>query len=809
MVSLASMLRDYREAGALNSLIAIWGFVGEGIFLTKSGHLGIAYQLRGPDPEGLTYGQRRSVVHHFEAALRLLDERNRVYQYVIKRTVDPFVAPECRRPVAREALRRRADQLNAVRRGMFLVEQYLILVFEPPTPLRRVVANATGFAELFRRIRTSLSTDRSCAVLEAALDTAIVTLQQKATAVEVQLADVGLRRLGSDDTYRFFRQLVNYDDVARIAPARAPETHLDYFIADSAVECHRDHLMVGQQTVRVLSMKEPPSQTTSNLLDALVSLPAQFIACLEWQRCETDRIRRDIQSRRRHFFNKRVSLVNYVSSDTRPEEMLVDDSAGATVHQLGDALTEIEVQGHFFGMCSLTVVLHGDDRRAIQSAAAEVRKVLAAHDGRMFEESYNLLNAWLSVLPGNGGFNLRRLALLETNAADLSFLFSQDVGTPRSSHLDRPALAVFETPSQQPYYYNLHVDDVGHTLVLGATGSGKSFLLNFLITHLQQYDPLTVVLDLGHSYRKLATLLEGGYLELGLRQQGVSLNPFDLDKPSPEQLHFLHVFTRVLLEGEDGYRLSEIEDRETYEAIENLFVLDQSQRRLFTLASLLPHRLGTRLHRWVEGGRYGAMFDNDRDTLVMERLQFFDLESMRDFPMLLDPLLLYVLHRFNVRLHDPAEIGRLKVCVMDEAWTPIEHPLVQKYVRTGLKTWRKWNAALVMGTPSIEDFAAAKLMRAVVEGCPTRLLLANPAMDRGEYRDLLQMNEIELDLLAALLPRHQVLLKRSRSAKVLNLRVDPKSYWIYTNTPIDNERVAATFRDHGFAEGLDRLAASA
>ena len=68
--------------------------------------------------------------------------------------------------------------------------------------------------------------------------------------------------------------------------------------------------------------------------------------------------------RRRHFFNKRVSIVNYVSPETRPEEMLVDDSASATVRQLGDALTELEVNGHFFGTCSLTLVLHGDGPRA-------------------------------------------------------------------------------------------------------------------------------------------------------------------------------------------------------------------------------------------------------------------------------------------------------------------------------------------------------------------------------------------------------------------------------------------------------------
>ena len=240
-------------------------------------------------------------------------------------------------------------------------------------------------------------------------------------------------------------------------------------------------------------------------------------------------------------------------------------------------------------------------------------KVLAAHDGAFFDETYNLLNAWLSIVPGNGAHNLRRLALLETHAADLSFLFGVDQGQAGSPLLPAP-LATFETPHHTPFAYHLHVQDVGHTLVLGATGSGKSFLLNFLVTNAQQYDPFTIVLDLGHSYRKLAALLHGGYVELGLRQRDVSINPFCLE-PTPEHLHFLHGFVRVLLEGEDGYRLSELEDREVYEAVENLYVLDRSQRRLFTLANLLPRALTARLQKWVEGGRYADLFDHVEDTL--------------------------------------------------------------------------------------------------------------------------------------------------------------------------------------------------
>src|SRR4029450_8879150 len=146
-------------------------------------------------------------------------------------------------------------------------------------------------------------------------------------------------------------------------------------------------------------------------------------------------------------------------------------------------------------------------RREIQHQTAEALKEMAVHDGSLFEETYNLLNGWLAIVTGNGAKNLRRLALLETNAPHLSFLFTLDHGEPISPPLRREALAVFETPHRTPYAFNLHVQDVGHTLVLGATGSGKSFVLNFLVTHAQKYAPQTVVLDIGHGYRKLATLL--------------------------------------------------------------------------------------------------------------------------------------------------------------------------------------------------------------------------------------------------------------------------------------------------------------
>ena len=167
-------------------------------------------------------------------------------------------------------------------------------------------------------------------------------------------------------------------------------------------------------------------------------------------------------------------------------------------------------------------------------------------------------------------------------------------------------------------------------------------------------------------------------------------------------------------------------------------------------------------------------------------------------------MLTYLFHRVEGRLY-----GRPTLLIIDEGWLVLDDPTFGAQLREWLKTLRKKNASVVFATQSLAEIETSAIAPAIVESCPTKLLLANPALDRRHYAELFQLNEMELDLLTGLIPRQQILLKRPDLAKVLTLAVDPKSYWIYTNTPIDNARVAETFREYGFEAGLDRLAASA
>jgi type IV secretion system protein VirB4 len=124
---------------------------------------------------------------------------------------------------------------------------------------------------------------------------------------------------------------------------------------------------------------------------------------------------------------------------------------------------------------------------------------------------------------------------------------------------------------------------------MGATGSGKSFFLNFLITNAQKYDPLTYIFDLGGSYEAVTQLFGGSYLPVGIERRGFSINPFCLP-PTRDNLHFLTSFVRVLIEG-GGYRITGEEERDLFMQIENLYEIEASQRTLFTLSAILTKRM--------------------------------------------------------------------------------------------------------------------------------------------------------------------------------------------------------------------------
>jgi CHAT domain-containing protein len=274
--------------------------------------------------------------------------------------------------------------------------------------------------------------------------------------------------------------LLNYDDW-RVAGRPQSTQFLDYQVVNSDIEAERDHLRVGDHIVRVLTMKEAITETRPLVLDALLKIPANFYVVTEWTPLATDKARKEVNKRRRHFNMSKTGFVSQMGNDAtkaNPRDVLVDESKQADIENLGDCLRALG-EGQSLGDFSLTIVLYGRSRTELDQLGAQFTGVFTNADGNLFAETYNQLNAYFATVPGNYALNLRQLYLLNTNYADLSFLFTILPGEKTNAHLGTECLAVVETDNSTPYFLNLHTRDVAHTLILGMTGSGKTYLRHF------------------------------------------------------------------------------------------------------------------------------------------------------------------------------------------------------------------------------------------------------------------------------------------------------------------------------------------
>src|SRR6202790_5604835 len=811
MLRLSRVFKNYNETGSLGEQINLYGFIGPHVFLTKSGEVGVILEVRGVDYECLDDASIDGFTKRLESALKLFDEHYRLYQYLFKRNNEPIPYKLYDSPIVDAAIKNRIAYLGSKADTLFSLSVYYVVLYEGFQTSQKL---GGALAELTKNpkkavadLRAHFSSQKRVVILGEHVSNAQAALLQKARSFILQVSDfLAVRMLDKGEAFRVLKRTLNFQpDKLELAKLKY-DTFLDYYLPESPIECHRGHLRVDDYYVKVLTLKEPSAQSFPLIFKRLLEVEANYYVVTEWKKEDSGKMRRAIQSKRRHFHNTKRSFVSQANmNDSAPQDVLLDDSKESQVRELGEGIKEIELHGNYFGQFSLTVVIYDLDVAKVQRACADFYKVFSVHDAQLYEEKYNLLNAFLAAVPGNHVFNLRSLYLLNTNYADFSFLFTLHRGEPYNEHLRQEYLAVLETNHRTPYFLNLHYRDVAHTMILGRTGAGKSFLLNFLITNLQKYAPHTFIFDLGGSFESLTQLFGGSYVRVGLESEDFKVNPFSLP-PTKENLDFLALFLKVLIQGGRAGELDPGFERDLYHQVENLYAIDPALRTLGVLANTLGHDLASRLAKWTRGGQFGFLFDNAEDTISFSRFQCFDFQRMSQYPELLEPLLFYILHRANSVIVDRQISSIFKAFFIDEAWVFLKNPSIQRYVVEALKTWRKHNAAMILSTQSLDELKRSEILDVIIESCSTKIFLANPDMDRDLYRRQFHLNESEVELIASLVPKQQFLIKTPELAKVANLPVAPKSYWLYTNDPYDNKKRGEAFQTYGFERGLEVLA---
>jgi type IV secretion system protein VirB4 len=559
MLRLDKIIRSWKESAAFCDHINLYGFWNETTFLTKSGDLGMVLRVTGADYESLDYSDQEYAVKRLEAALKNFGPGFHVYQYLFKTNRPDIPFARYDKPVVQESVDCRKELFRAKRDRLFEIEIYYSILLEGSrsktgvgAALRRVPHDPSGG---WNELRSQFTNNRMKTLLRSQIERDQSHLEQHVQAFVHQFADFArIDVLDDRGQFRFFRRLVNYDDW-RIAGEASHSQFLDYQVVNSLLESARDHLRIGDDYVRVLTMKEAIGETRPLSLDSLLKIPANFIAISEWTPLPSAAARKEVTKRRRHFNVSKTGFISQLGNDsakTNPRDVLVDESKQADIEDLGDCLRALG-EGQYLGEFSLTILLYGKDRQAVDSVVGEFAGIFTNADGTLFAETYNQLNAYFAIMPGNYAFNLRKLHLLNTNYADLSFFFTILPGEKVNIYLGAEYLAVLETDNQTPYYLNLHCGEVAHTLILGMTGSGKSYLCNFLLQNAQKYEPLTFIFDIGGSFEPLTHIFGGSYLNVGREERDFTINPFSL-APTRENRQFLFSLLRVLIEGNGQHR---------------------------------------------------------------------------------------------------------------------------------------------------------------------------------------------------------------------------------------------------------------
>ena len=807
-MNLVSERAEYDAAGALAEELPWWGYLPDDrTCLTRDGQFCSVVRLSQSPLDGHTPEELDRVLERWTRFLSNIESGDRLFFYSLRR---PLVLPTedntAGGAVSQVARERRTDFLSE---RLQTVQVYLVWTHDPGLKQSTTIKGRGPW--WLNYCRAWLARNRApyeAIYLQDDIDAAAKRFQQLVTAGLKQVSDLtDLELLNGRAGAEFLSELVNRPGLPWDGPVTSG---LNWSLAVSELDAERRFLRLDGEPVILYSLLSPPGAARANMLNDLYRLQARMTISLEWRPLSTHAARGKINSARKHYFSQRYSMMSHVQETEGTTVAMEDSVASAESDRLSSALVELESDGIAYGDLSLSIALHGD-LLDIERLDGDLRRIFATYDAKLIREGYGQLAQWFNRMPGQPpSRQLRKVLVSAGAAASLAPLFGPPSGPARSDHLDAPTLTTFQTQWQTPFHYDLFAGDVGHTLILGATGAGKSFTLNFLLVQALQYTPRVLILDLGGSYRWLTRFLGGGYLELspddGPAGDSFRLRPFSLP-PGERTFQFLTGWvTRLLRLG--GMETTGDDPTEIRNRIEDLYAYPPERRDLSSLVRSLPKRMWAAMGRWHGTGTWGRYFDNPADGADLEFAdwQVIDLAGAAEHDDLCEAAMFYLLERLRIALEDPRDIARLKLMVVDEAWRYLKDPAVLSYLAEAAKTWRKKNAALILATQSAADVTNTPEAAGLLESMPTKIFLANPNLP-DKVGEIFRLNETEMETIRTLVPKMELYLKRADTAAILRLEVDRASYWLYTSNPRDSETRAQMIEKHGLQRALELLGA--
>jgi type IV secretion system protein VirB4 len=401
---------------------------------------------------------------------------------------------------------------------------------------------------------------------------------------------------------------------------------------------------------------------------------------------------------RRQWFSKRKSVTAILKEVmTNESSALLDTDAHNKALDADAALQELGSDLIGEAYVTATVTVWDDDARVADEKLRLVEKVIQGRDFTCIAESVNAVEAWLGSLPGHVYANVRQPPVSTLNLAHMMPLSAVWAGPERNDHLDGPPLLFAKTEGATPFRLSLHVGDVGHTLVVGPTGAGKSVLLALMALQFRRYPRSQVfAFDFGGSIRAAALAMGGDWHDLGGAisedvLDSVALQPLAGIDDAGERAWAAEWLVAILAR-EAVAVTPEVKDL-VWSALTSLASAPVDERTLTGLSVLLQSgALKRALQPYCVGGPWGRLLDAEAERLGEAHVQAFETEGLIGSGAA-PAVLAYLFHRVEGRLD-----GNPTLLIVDEGWLALDDPTFGTQLREWLKTLRKKNASVVFAT---------------------------------------------------------------------------------------------------------------
>ncbi|MDX2353759.1 conjugal transfer protein TrbE [Stutzerimonas xanthomarina] len=554
--------------------------------------------------------------------------------------------------------------------------------------------------------------------------------------------------------------------------------------------------MLGDEHLRVTTLRGFPTSTWPGILDDLNRLGFAYRWSTRFVCLDKDEAEGELGRLRRQWFAKRKSVLALLRETLfQQESPLLNTDASNKAADADAALQALGSDQVAFGYLTSTVTVLDADADLADEKLRRVERVIQGRGFVTIAESLNSVEAWLSSIPGNAYANVRQPVVSTLNLAHLMPLSAVWAGPERNAHLDGPPLIVTRTEGATPFRLVTHVGDVGHTLVVGPTGMGKSVLLATLAMQFRRYKGSRIfAFDMGRSMRATVLGLGGEHYDLG-GNGAIAFQPLArVNEEGCRSRAAEWVEGRLL---QEGVAIGPNEKVAIWSALGSLAGAPVEQRTLTGLSLLLQsNTLRQALAPYVLGGAHGKLLDSDLDYLSTADVQCFEMEELMPSKAAVLAVLGYLFARLEERFD-----GAPTLLILDESWLFLDDPIFSARIRQWLKTLRKKNVSVIFATQSLADIKDSSIAPAIIESCASRIFLPNSQATEPQIRSIYEgfgLNARQIEIVANAQPKRDYYYQSRAGNRLFDLDLGPVALaFAGASSPQDQQAIDQMLRDAG------------